>query len=214
MRRAEQAVMLSVVDERWRSYLTQMEHMREGIGLSGYAQLDPLTEYKQQAFTSFQELTAEIQSEIVRILFHLSVEAMQPLMQPAATQAVAEETAAPSPRADQAGSGRDADVDLAPPPARPAASAASGALARATVRAGAAALPAAAPPAPRAVPPLPVRLPGAQRMVNVVESSAEGARRTNGAAAGGPGGPPPGRIGRNQPCWCGSGKKYKFCHGR
>jgi preprotein translocase subunit SecA len=85
------------------------------------------------------------------------------------------------------------------PPARPAAALASGALARAT--------------STRVSTPL-VAKPIVR---NIVESSAEGTRRVdgNGNAAGHPGnGAPQGKVGRNQACPCGSGKKYKYCHGR
>jgi preprotein translocase subunit SecA len=266
MRRAEQLVMLSVIDEKWRAYLTQMEHMREQIGFHGYGQMDPLVEYKQEAYHSFQELMAEIQRDIVRFLYTIKFEALQPPQEPPPTEAAAGETAPPSPRADQPGSGRQGDAPPTPgpdggapgpaggvgpaaPPARPAAAAASGSLARATVKGGGppparpaapALVPAAAPPLPAA--PVPVAAPGAAaarlsaragaaargvaipgvagmlprtRVSNVVESSAAGSRRTDGAAAqpGSNGKGSPRKMGRNERCWCGSGKKYKFCHG-
>ncbi|MGO8687381.1 MAG: preprotein translocase subunit SecA [Candidatus Dormibacteria bacterium] len=243
MRRAEQLVMLSVIDEKWRSYLTQMEHMREAIGFHGYGQMDPLVEYKQEAYQSFQELMAEIQRDIVRFLFTIKFEALQPPQEAPPSEAAAGETAAASPRADQPGSGRTAEAETAPPPARPAAAAASGSLARATVKGGGPApvaapapvLPAAPVPMPDlAVAPasaggLPVRaggparapgIPGVAGMLpqtrvrNVVESSAEGSRRTDGAGMpGSNANGSPRKMGRNERCWCGSGKKYKYCHG-
>src|SRR5487761_2532315 len=146
MRRAEQLVMLSIIDERWRSYLTQMEHMREQIGFHGYGQMDPLVEYKQEAYHSFQELMSEIQRDIVRYLFNVRFEALQPPQEAPPPEAATDETASSSPRADQPGAGRTASPEASPPPARPAAAAASGSLARATVRSGG---PAPAPaPAP------------------------------------------------------------------
>jgi preprotein translocase subunit SecA len=233
MRRAEQLVMLSVIDEKWRAYLTQMEHMRDQIGFHGYGQMDPLVEYKQEAYQSFQELMAEIQRDIVRFLFTIKVEALQPPQETPPSEAAAEETAALSPRADQPGAGRSAEPEAAPPPARPAAAAASGSLARATVRGGGP-VPAPAPvPAPvpepvgggsaRASAPARrgVAIPGVAGMLpqtrvrNVVETSAEGTRRTDGAGIpGSDGRGAPRKMGRNERCWCGSGKKYKFCHGR
>ncbi len=255
MRRAEQLVMLSVIDEKWRSYLTQMEHMRESIGFHGYGQMDPLVEYKQEAYRSFQDLMADIQRDIVRFLYTIKFEALQPAQEPAPSEAASGETAPPSPRSDQPGAGRSAEPEAAPPPARPAAAAASGSLARATVKgAGSAPAPAtgatAGPvlavsppftpvPAPLPIPepaPTPVSagpgramaparrgvaIPGGAgmqpqtRVRNVVESSAAGTRRTDGAATqpGGNGNGSPRKMGRNERCWCGSGKKYKFCHG-
>jgi len=265
MRRAEQLVMLSVIDEKWRTYLTQMEHMREQIGFHGYGQMDPLVEYKQEAYHSFQDLMAEIQRDIVRFLYTIKFEALQPPQEPPPSEAAAEETAPPSPRADQPGSGRQGEAPPTPdsngpgpapsggggpavPPARPAAAAASGSLARATVKSGGppparasvsalAPSPAPAPaPAPAAPAPVPVTsgslsaragaaargmaIPGGAGMLpqtrvrNVVESSSGGTRRTDGAGLPGSNGRgAPCKMGRNERCWCGSGKKYKFCHG-
>ncbi len=108
--------MLQVIDQRWRTYLTQMEHMREQIGFHGYGQMDPLIEYKQEAFKSFQELMAAIQRDIVASLFHLNLEAVRPAEEPAPTEAAGGETAPPSPRPDAPGSGRqggDAQVAAA-----------------------------------------------------------------------------------------------------
>ena len=248
MRRAEQLVMLSIIDEKWRSYLTQMEHLRDQIGFHGYGQMDPLVEYKQEAYQSFQELMAEIQRDIVRLLFTVRFEALQPPQEQPPPEAATDETAAPSPRPDAPGSGRQgtgpaspgsdgaeaaASGGVAPPAARPAAAAASGSLARASERGGGAV---AAPPPPPTVtvpeppfhpavkpaPRAPVAIPGGAgllsrtRVGNVVESSSEGTRRVDGGGPnGGPKGPgSPRKMGRNERCWCGSGKKYKFCHGR
>jgi preprotein translocase subunit SecA len=194
MRHVEQTVMLQVIDTKWTAYLTQMDHLREGIGLQAYGQRDPLVEYKQAAFESFQDLTGDIQRDIVRMLLNVQVHRTEP--QPAAVPEAAAEAAAPaSSRAGTAGDGNGAE----PPAARPAAAAASGALARAAAgRQGGAQVPLPARPAVR----------------NVVESSSAGTRRADvPGGAGLPGGN--GRkVGRNQPCPCGSGKKYKNCHGR
>ena len=65
--------MLHTIDTKWVDYLTQMEHFREGIGLRAYGQKDPLIEYKNEAFTMFQELTAAIQADIVANMFRVQV---------------------------------------------------------------------------------------------------------------------------------------------
>jgi preprotein translocase subunit SecA len=193
MRHVEQTLMLQVIDAKWTAYLTQMDHLREGIGLQAYGQKDPLVEYKQAAFESFQDLTGDMQREIVRMLLSVEVRRTEPEEQPA-PDAAAGATAAPSPRADR---GEAADGAGAPA-ARPAAAAASGALARAT-SGRAATVPTAPRPAVR----------------NVVESSSAGTRRSDPpGGAGLPGGNGQRKVGRNQPCPCGSGKKYKYCHGR
>ncbi|HEX6539982.1 MAG TPA: preprotein translocase subunit SecA, partial [Candidatus Dormibacteraeota bacterium] len=103
MRSAEQWVMLQVIDQRWRTYLTQMDHLREGIGLQAYGQKDPLIEYKQAAFESFQGLTADIQIDIVRLLMHVQIQRVEtPPEQP--TDAASEAAAPRAGRADAPGS--------------------------------------------------------------------------------------------------------------
>src|SRR5207253_7871514 len=152
-------------DNRWRAYLTQMDHLREGIGLQAYGQKDPLIEYKQAAFESFQDLTEDIQREIVRALLNVQIRRVEPAAggQPPADGA-AQAAAPASPRADRPGAPTNgAEV----PPARPAAAAASGALARAASP-GRSNLPLPAQPAVR----------------NIVESSSAGTRRADGTGTG------------------------------
>jgi preprotein translocase subunit SecA len=213
LREVEQSVMLQVIDTRWLAYLTQMDHLREGMGFQAYGQMDPLVEYKAAAFTAFQDLTEDIQREIVRALLNVQIRRVDPSEAAAAgqdapaepvaaapTAGAADATAPASPRADRPGGATDgAHV----PPARPAAALASGALARATgTRVSA---PLAAQPIVR----------------NIVESSGAGAQRADGNTGGhtngvtnGAQGTVGGKVGRNQPCPCGSGKKYKYCHGK
>src|SRR5260370_324189 len=128
MRQVEQDLMLQVIDQKWVAYLTQMDHLREGIGLQGYGQKDPLLEYKTEAFESFQDLTVDIQEEIVRVLLHIELKPVEPAPQPP-PDAAREEVAPPSGSADR---GREAEMPLEVPAARPAAVEASAALARAT----------------------------------------------------------------------------------
>ncbi|MFN2451120.1 MAG: preprotein translocase subunit SecA [Candidatus Dormibacteria bacterium] len=198
MRGVEQSVMLQIIDQKWRAYLTQMDHLREGIGLQSYGQKDPLLEYKTEAFSSFQELTEEIQQEIVRVLMHITI---TPVEQPGAAVAPATEAmvADPGGRADLPGESELAEDQ--PPAARPAAAAASAALARATARSGRSLVPQ-------------VR---AGNVSNVMESSATGTQRAATATAqranAVPAGASTAKVGRNDPCPCGSGKKYKRCHG-
>jgi preprotein translocase subunit SecA len=211
LREVEQSVMLQVIDTRWLAYLTQMDHLREGMGFQAYGQMDPLVEYKAAAFTAFQDLTEDIQREIVRALLNVQIRRVDPSagaegeevpqeFAAAPTSGAADATAPASPRADRPGGATDgAHV----PPARPAAALASGALARATgTRVSA---PLAAQPIVR----------------NVMESSAAGAQRAGGSGNGhavgtaaGSRATTGGKVGRNQPCPCGSGKKYKYCHGK
>jgi preprotein translocase subunit SecA len=183
MRRVEQELMLQVVDQKWVAYLTQMDHLREGVGFQGYGQNDPLIEYKALAFQTFQDLVQDIQEEVVRHLLHAEV---RPVEQPAepAPQAALAATAPAGGRADR-GNREEMSLERAPA-ARPAAAQASAALARSQSW---------------------NRGPAVK---NVRESvGGEGERASNVSATG-----KSEKVGRNQPCPCGSGKKYKFCHGQ
>jgi preprotein translocase subunit SecA len=71
MREAESVIMLSVIDSQWKDHLLSMDHLKEGIGLRGYGQKDPLIEYKKESYGLFQELMERIEDEIVRYLFFL-----------------------------------------------------------------------------------------------------------------------------------------------
>ena len=129
MRDAERQIMLHSVDHRWVRHLTDLDRLREGIGLQAIAQVDPLVAYKRQAFQMYQELMGDIRGDIVKNMMALRVERREPVMQ--------------KPIAANIRTNRDA----------------SGAVPK-------------------------------QQTV----------RNTNN------------KPGRNDPCWCGSGKKYKQCH--
>jgi preprotein translocase subunit SecA len=78
MRQAESAIMLTVIDQQWKDHLLSMDHLKEGIGLRGYGQKDPLVEYKKESYGLFQELMERIEDEIVRYLFFLQLQAREP----------------------------------------------------------------------------------------------------------------------------------------
>ena len=73
MRDLERFIVLQTVDTRWREHLENMDYMREGIGLRGLAQKDPLVEYRNEGHLMFQELTRAIREEVVTLLFHAEV---------------------------------------------------------------------------------------------------------------------------------------------
>ncbi|MEP7290983.1 MAG: preprotein translocase subunit SecA, partial [Chloroflexota bacterium] len=131
MERAERLVMLNSIDMHWRRHLTDLDVLREGIGLMAIAQRDPLVEYKREAFEMFQVLHDEIHSNAIRSIFRVQVNAPQQMLRPR-VQAIQ------------------------------------------AIRAGA-----------------------------VLNTKPEPIRKTAKA-----------ELGRNEPCWCGSGKKYKHCHYR
>ncbi len=73
MRDAERMIMLNVIDNQWKDHLLSMDHLKEGIGLRGYGQKDPLIEYKKESFTMFQDMMDRIEDETIRYLFFLQV---------------------------------------------------------------------------------------------------------------------------------------------
>jgi preprotein translocase subunit SecA len=82
MRHHERIIMLSVLDQHWKDHLLGMDHLREGIGLRGYGQHDPLVEYKRESFDMFEAMMARFQEETVRYLYLMQViEAPQPAPQ-------------------------------------------------------------------------------------------------------------------------------------
>jgi len=77
MRQLERFIVLQVVDTRWREHLENMDYMREGIGLRGLAQKDPLVEYRNEGAMMFQDLNRAIREEVITLLFHAEVSAQE-----------------------------------------------------------------------------------------------------------------------------------------
>ncbi|MGA8023460.1 MAG: preprotein translocase subunit SecA [Candidatus Acidiferrales bacterium] len=156
LRWLERHILLDVVDGQWKDHLLTLDHLKEGIGLRGYGQMDPLVEFKKEAFTLFDDLMNRIDTEAVRFLF--LVRPAEPTAAPAQTTSTAPKPAAPrglsqySPEEMERRQRRQQQ--------------------QLQFQAGAAPVEA----------PKPVR---------------------SGA-----------KVGRNDPCPCGSGKKYKKCHGQ
>ena len=142
LRQAEKQIMLWAVDSRWIRHLTDLDRLREGIGLQAIANVDPLVAYKREAFQMYTELLDAIRSDTVKAVYSVQIrQQVQQEAQAAPEKAVqaAKKVAAPSPMARNIRTNRDAET------------------------------------------PQTVRKSGPQ-------------------------------LGRNDPCWCGSGKKYKNCH--
>ncbi len=166
MRYLERSILLQVIDNRWREHLFDMDYLREGIHLRGFAQIDPLVAYKNEGYGMFEELMHSIWDEFSKLVFRAEIE-VQP---------------------DQAAAGAAGNGG-----GEPAALAYSGgtlenqpsALQEVVATAGATASDVAA---------------GSPANGNgeVVETVVKDEKEN---------------IGRNDPCWCGSGKKYKKCHG-
>ncbi|MGA7852880.1 MAG: preprotein translocase subunit SecA, partial [Candidatus Acidiferrales bacterium] len=93
LRWLERHILLDVVDGQWKDHLLTLDHLKEGIGLRGYGQMDPLVEFKKEAFTLFDDLMNRIDTEAVRFLF--LVRPAEPTAAPAQTTSTAPKPAAP-----------------------------------------------------------------------------------------------------------------------
>ena len=149
MRHFEKAVMLQVLDSMWKEHLAAMDYLRQGIGLRGYAQKNPIQEYKREAFELFTQLLNKIKTEVISILTRVRVRAEEDV------QAVEQQ--------------RRSNVTMRYEHAEATAMAAGGG--------------------------------GGDVAADDQESHTPYVREGR-------------KIGRNEPCPCGSGKKYKQCHGR
>jgi len=79
MRYLEKVILLQVIDTQWKDHLLAMDHLKEGIGLRGYGQKDPLVEYKKEAFNMFAEMTTRISTEVVSRIFKIQVQKKEAL---------------------------------------------------------------------------------------------------------------------------------------
>jgi preprotein translocase subunit SecA len=162
MRYHERMIMLSVLDTQWKDHLLNMDHLKEGIGLRGYGQHDPLVEYKRESFDMFEQMMQRFQEETSRYLFHMQLV----------------ET---SPAAATASADGNGDQPAAPPRKR------------------------------------------ASTSIDELEAQFQRRKKRElqeARMAGSNGNTAPqqvvrgqAKVGRNDPCPCGSGKKYKKCHG-
>ena len=166
MRRLESEIILQIVDSQWKDHLYSLDHLKEGIGLRGYGQRDPLVEYKKESFALFQDMRSRIEDELVRVLFTMRLVENQEVP-------VRQEEKRPAPMT----------MNHPAPEAIPAFAAARPSA------------PAAPGPVPGLPPqPQPARTGGDDAAVKTVKREEP-------------------KVGRNDPCPCGSGKKYKKCHG-
>jgi preprotein translocase subunit SecA len=171
--RVERDIMLQIVDQQWKDHLYSLDHLKEGIGLRGYGQRDPLVEYKKESFALFQAMLRRVEEEIVRYVWWLRPvverEGGEPRIaappRPAARKPPSLSYNNPSEQATRAAFG-------APAPAPP---------------------PAGGNDLTQDRGPVPPRV-GGDDVIKTVRRDEP-------------------KIGRNDPCWCGSGKKFKKCHG-
>ncbi len=168
LERVERDIMLQIVDTQWKDHLYSLDHLKEGIGLRGYGQRDPLVEYKRESFELFQAMKERVDEEIVRYLWWL--------------RPVLNEDAAPVARRPAAR--RPPPLILNDPAAESQQKVLGGARAQA---------PQSSPFGP-SHDKQPARVGGDDATPKTVRRDEP-------------------KVGRNAPCPCGSGKKYKKCHG-
>jgi len=190
-RQIERDLMLQIIDNRWREHLSEMDYLREGINLRAMGQQDPLVAWQREGFNMFEQLMDSIDDDYLRYVLHVqAIEA--PAGEPDLAQAIYE-----APDDPVAGS-----VAL------------SGALAAERgVAVDATSQSVTAQPIDRGE-----RNGSAQGAGAPLPGAAPNGGRQR--APGGSGRPAPTagaaeapKLGRNEPCWCGSGRKYKLCHG-
>ena len=167
LRYTERMIMLQLLDGQWKDHLLQMDHLKEGIGLRGYGQRDPLVEYKKESYGLFQDLMGRFDEETIKFLF--SLHAVDP------EQAPSGDDTALGPRAVESTGPTTVDTNS------------GSSLEEFT----------------RDVRRKKERELSHARMAGAGDGRAEVKQVIRGQ-----------KIGRNAPCPCGSGKKYKKCHGR
>ena len=162
MRALERYLLLQIIDQRWREHLYDMDYLREGIHLRGFAQIEPLVAYKNEAFTLFDDLMNSIWADFARMIYNVEVEIQGP----------------------------EGEVEQAPQPSWEPPPQMSGGIGALAYSGG-------------TMEDQPNAYGGARRARPATTCAVVAQRRVDEHA----------NIGRNDPCWCGSGKKFKKCHG-
>ncbi|MGO9516045.1 MAG: preprotein translocase subunit SecA [Candidatus Korobacteraceae bacterium] len=169
MRHHERIIMLSVIDQQWKDHLLSMDHLREGIGLRGYAQHDPLVEYKRESFDMFEAMMERFEEETVRYLYLMQV-------------IEAPSRPAPQPALSPVGGNGDAAAAFSTSARRNRAATSMDDMEEAFQR-------------------------RKRRELEQARMAGAGEQGTVQQVVRGE------KVGRNDPCPCGSGKKYKKCCG-
>ena len=203
MRYHERIVMLSVLDGLWKDHLLAMDHLKEGIGLRGYAQQDPLVAYKRESFEMFEGMMMRFQEDTARHLFRMQIigpdgTPIESADQLAHAQAQVAAIAAQTQPQQQLIQGNPANA-LPPSPPAQNDNAPTRTPAQVSNRAPSTTIDALEREFQKKK----------QRELEQARSVSTATAETNGSAPRRTGE----KVGRNDPCPCGSGKKYKKCHG-
>jgi preprotein translocase subunit SecA len=219
MREAERQVLLSVIDRKWREHLYEMDYLKEGVGLRAYAQRNPVVEYQREGYAMFQTMLDGIKEEAVGFLFNADVKVSEGRH---AARDVATRPGVPMPVAQAPVEIRARGLATAPQPtalqySAPTIDGAAGTGAVTVEREG----------DRSAAPALGLgKSPQVGQAPVVGQGPAAAGSRPRGGGQSRPKPRPrpagsrqaPGQVvgstpSRNAPCPCGSGKKYKHCHG-
>ncbi len=201
MRYHERVVMLSVLDGLWKEHLLNMDHLKEGIGLRGYAQQDPLVAYKKESFEMFEAMMMRFQEDTARHLFRMQILAPDGTPIDTPEQLARLQAARAVPQAPPPSMPRPAETHWQPN--QPGTNLGAPGLDSET-REG-----------------VPMLSGRASTTIDALEREferkkhreLEAARMAGGGTATVTQQRTGQQIGRNEPCFCGSGKKYKKCHG-
>ena len=186
-----QYILLPIIDRLWVDHLYVMDALKTGIGLRGYGQKDPRVEYEKEAYEIFEDLKNNIADEAIKAVFRVVIEPGDPSVAQATIgnyngASVPLEAAQPMPSFEALPSG-----SLAPPPAAP----------EPALEAAAAVARIDAASAERILGPAPAAPPRRQLHTNLGNDEPQKPARSDA------------KVGRNDVCPCGSGKKFKRCHG-
>jgi preprotein translocase subunit SecA len=188
MRMVEKSLLLQILDQLWKEHLLSLDHLRQGIGLRAYGQRDPLNEYKREAFTLFEGMLDRLRERVTQVLAHVELRmdpGFEQALQPPAQRM--RETREDPAFAEEGGWAEAFGAGAGPDPIAPAG-------APAGVPTGAHTGGAKGNGAERPM------MPSRSRVATETFDRGDPATW--------------GRVARNAPCPCGSGKKFKHCHGR
>jgi preprotein translocase subunit SecA len=207
----ERSVLIQIIDQRWREHLVEMDYLNEGIHLRGIAQTDPLVAWQREGFEMFGKLMDSIDDDYLRYVMHVQV-LEAPAEEPDYAQAAF--VAANDPAAGLGDLAQVPAEEIAGVPAQaPMAAPQTGQTQSPEARPGPQTPPRAPSGAGSSGRPAPQGTPNrggnggglaGQRRPPAGPISPTGSRVVGG---------PPAKVGRNEPCWCGSGRKFKVCHG-
>ena len=205
MRQVERRVMLAVLDRKWREHLYEMDYLKEGIGLRAMAQRDPLVEYQREGYLMWQTMLESVKEEAVRLVYNAEVSVPKaPAEEVAAAPQTAESLLAGLPKADAVVDGAE-EPAAEQPEVEPTAETAKTSPAEGE-------------------PQVEIRAPGLQAAPRQEQLHYSAPDESGGVSERDVTALHGGRtelseqemdgVGRNAPCPCGSGRKFKMCHGK